>query len=141
MVSAWVSCPSLSRQRLRHCNRSRPSMPALTEREIVFQNFYDIGVAVSTECGLMVPGDAQNADEMTFAEIEKKIVELAGLARDNKITTSHLQGGTFTITNGGVFGSMLSTPILNPPDTADSGHAHDSEATRGDNILGRDPAR
>ncbi len=97
------------------------SFPAVNARidgaEIVFQNFYDIGVAVSTERGLMVPV-MRNADEMTFAEIEKKIVELAGLARDNKITTSHLQGGTFTITNGGVFGSMLSTPILNPPQTA-----------------------
>jgi 2-oxoglutarate dehydrogenase E2 component (dihydrolipoamide succinyltransferase) len=85
--------------------------------EIVYQNFYDVGVAVSTERGLMVP-ILRNAEDLSFAEIEKKIAELANLARDNKISTSHLQGGTFTITNGGIFGSMLSTPILNPPQTA-----------------------
>ena len=85
--------------------------------DIVFQHFHDIGVAVSTERGLMVP-IIRDADHMTFAGIEKKIVELAGLARDGKISTSHLQGGTFTITNGGIFGSMLSTPILNPPQCA-----------------------
>ena len=80
----------------------------------MYQHFYDIGVAVSTERGLLVPV-LRDADKLSFAEVEKKIVELAGLARDNKISTSHLQGGTFTITNGGTFGSMLSTPILNPP--------------------------
>jgi 2-oxoglutarate dehydrogenase E2 component (dihydrolipoamide succinyltransferase) len=85
--------------------------------DVVYQNFYDIGVAVSTERGLMVP-ILRDADQLMFAQIEKKIVELAGLARAGKISTSHLQGGTFTITNGGIFGSMLSTPILNPPQCA-----------------------
>ena len=85
--------------------------------DVVQQNFYDIGVAVSTERGLMVP-ILRDADRLSFADIEKKIVELAALARDAKISTSHLQGGTFTITNGGVFGSLLSTPILNPPQCA-----------------------
>ena len=85
--------------------------------DIVQQHFYDIGVAVSTDRGLMVPV-LRDADQLSFADIEKKITELAALARDGKISTSHLQGGTFTITNGGVFGSLLSTPILNPPQCA-----------------------
>lgn len=86
----------------------------IDNQDIVYHHFYDIGVAVSTEKGLMVPV-LRNADELTFAEIEKKIVELAVKAKENKITVGDLQGGTFTITNGGTFGSMLSTPILNPP--------------------------
>jgi len=85
--------------------------------DMVHHHFHDIGVAVSTERGLMVPV-VRDADHLSFAGIEKKIGELAVLARDNKISTSHLQGGTFTITNGGTFGSMLSTPILNPPQCA-----------------------
>src|SRR5262249_55172202 len=85
--------------------------------EIVYQNFFDIGVAVSTDRGLIVPV-IREADKLSFADIEKKIAELAALARDGKISVSHLQGGTFTITNGGVFGSLLSTPILNPPQCA-----------------------
>jgi 2-oxoglutarate dehydrogenase E2 component (dihydrolipoamide succinyltransferase) len=85
--------------------------------EIVHQHFYDIGVAVSTEKGLMVP-ILRDCDQMNFAQIEKKIGELAIKARDGKIGVTDLQGGTFTITNGGIFGSMLSTPILNPPQTA-----------------------
>jgi 2-oxoglutarate dehydrogenase E2 component (dihydrolipoamide succinyltransferase) len=85
--------------------------------EIVYQNFYDIGVAVSTERGLMVP-ILRDADKLSFAGIEKKIVEVAVKARDGKISVDDLQGGTFTITNGGIFGSMLSTPILNPPQSA-----------------------
>ncbi|MEZ6142677.1 MAG: 2-oxoglutarate dehydrogenase complex dihydrolipoyllysine-residue succinyltransferase [Zavarzinella sp.] len=85
--------------------------------EIVHQHFYDIGVAVSTERGLMVPV-IRNADLQSFAAIEKSITDVAVKARDNKISVADLQGGTFTITNGGIFGSMLSTPILNPPQTA-----------------------
>jgi 2-oxoglutarate dehydrogenase E2 component (dihydrolipoamide succinyltransferase) len=85
--------------------------------DVVHQHFYDIGVAVSTERGLMVP-IVRDADRLSFAEIEKKIGELAVKARDGKIAVTDLQGGTFTITNGGVFGSLLSTPILNPPQTA-----------------------
>ncbi|NBR04374.1 MAG: 2-oxoglutarate dehydrogenase complex dihydrolipoyllysine-residue succinyltransferase [Planctomycetes bacterium] len=94
------------------------AFPAVNARidnqDIVYHHFYDIGVAVSTDKGLMVPV-LRNVDELTFAEIEKKIVELAVKAKENKIAVSDLQGGTFTITNGGTFGSMLSTPILNPP--------------------------
>jgi 2-oxoglutarate dehydrogenase E2 component (dihydrolipoamide succinyltransferase) len=85
--------------------------------DIVHQSFYDIGVAVSTEKGLMVPV-IRDADQMHFADIEKKIGELAKKARDGKIAFSDLEGGTFTITNGGIFGSMMSTPILNPPQVA-----------------------
>jgi 2-oxoglutarate dehydrogenase E2 component (dihydrolipoamide succinyltransferase) len=94
------------------------SYPAVNGRidggDIVYQDFYDIGVAVSTEKGLMVPV-LRDADKMSFAQIEKSIAELAVKARDNKITVNDLSGGTFTITNGGIFGSLLSTPILNPP--------------------------
>jgi 2-oxoglutarate dehydrogenase E2 component (dihydrolipoamide succinyltransferase) len=85
--------------------------------EIVTPNYYDIGVAVSTEKGLMVPV-VRNADKLTFAQIEKTILELAEKARTGKIAVADLQGGTFTITNGGVFGSLLSTPLLNPPQSA-----------------------
>jgi 2-oxoglutarate dehydrogenase E2 component (dihydrolipoamide succinyltransferase) len=82
--------------------------------DIVYQHFYDIGVAVSTEKGLMVPV-LRDADRLSFAEVEKGIAALAQKARDGKIGVADLQGGTFTITNGGIFGSLLSTPILNPP--------------------------
>jgi len=85
--------------------------------DLVQQHFYDIGVAVSTERGLMVP-IVRDADALSFAEIEKKIGEVAVKARDGKIGVGDLQGGTFTITNGGIFGSLLSTPILNPPQSA-----------------------
>jgi len=100
------------------CVEALKAFPAVNARidggEIVYQHFYDIGVAVSTEKGLMVPV-LRNADKLSFAGVEKGIAELAAKARDNKITVNDLQGGTFTITNGGVFGSLLSTPILNPP--------------------------
>jgi 2-oxoglutarate dehydrogenase E2 component (dihydrolipoamide succinyltransferase) len=86
-------------------------------QEIVTPNYVDIGVAVSTEKGLMVPV-VRNADKLGFAQIEKTILELADKARAGKIAVSDLQGGTFTITNGGVFGSLLSTPLLNPPQSA-----------------------
>ncbi len=85
--------------------------------DIVHQHFYDIGVAVSTEKGLMVPV-LRGADQLGFADIEKRIGDLAKKARDGKITVTDLEGGTFTITNGGIFGSMMSTPILNPPQVA-----------------------
>ncbi len=82
--------------------------------EIVYKRYYDIGIAVGVEDGLVVPV-VRDADKMTFAEIEQEIVDLATKARDNKLTIDELQGGTFTITNGGIFGSLLSTPILNTP--------------------------
>lgn len=85
--------------------------------EIVYHGFQDIGIAVSTERGLMVP-ILRNAEHMTLAEAERGIRDFAGRARDGSITLEDLQGGTFTITNGGTFGSLLSTPLLNPPQSA-----------------------
>ena len=85
--------------------------------EIVYKNYYNISIAVGTERGLVVPV-LRETDEMSFADIEKNISELSQKAKDGKITIEDLQGGTFTITNGGIYGSMLSTPILNPPQSA-----------------------
>lgn len=85
--------------------------------ELVYHNYADVGVAVSTPRGLVVPV-IRNAESMGMAQIESKIIELATRARDGKITIEEMQGGTFTITNGGIFGSMLSTPILNAPQSA-----------------------
>jgi 2-oxoglutarate dehydrogenase E2 component (dihydrolipoamide succinyltransferase) len=82
--------------------------------DIIYKNHYDIGVAVGTESGLMVPV-LRDADTKSFAEIEAEIVDLAKRARDGKLGIDDLTGGTFTITNGGIYGSLLSTPILNPP--------------------------
>ncbi len=85
--------------------------------EIIYKNYYNISIAVGTDRGLVVPV-LRKTDEMSFADIEKDISELGQKARDGKITIDDLQGGTFTITNGGIYGSMLSTPILNPPQSA-----------------------
>ena len=85
--------------------------------DIVYHAYYDIGIAVGTERGLVVP-ILRNADQMSIADIEKKIAELGQKAKDGKMTIEDLTGGTFSISNGGVFGSMLSTPIINPPQSA-----------------------
>jgi 2-oxoglutarate dehydrogenase E2 component (dihydrolipoamide succinyltransferase) len=85
--------------------------------DLVYKNYYDIGVAVSTSTGLIVPV-VRDADSKSFATIEKEIVDLGTRARDGKLAMDDLQGGTFTITNGGTFGSLMSTPILNPPQSA-----------------------
>lgn len=85
--------------------------------DIVYHGYQDIGVAVSTEKGLVVPV-LRDVDAMGLADIEKGIVDYAGKARDGKLGIEEMQGGTFTITNGGTFGSLMSTPILNPPQTA-----------------------
>jgi len=85
--------------------------------EIVYKNYYNISIAVGTDKGLVVPV-LRDTDEMSFAEIEKNINLLGQKAKDGKIIIDDLQGGTFTITNGGIYGSMLSTPILNPPQSA-----------------------
>jgi 2-oxoglutarate dehydrogenase E2 component (dihydrolipoamide succinyltransferase) len=84
---------------------------------LVYHDYCDISIAVSTPRGLTVPV-IRNVESLSMAEIEKKVIELAGKARDNKLTMDELQGGTFTITNGGVFGSLLSTPIINLPQSA-----------------------
>ncbi len=88
-----------------------------SEEEIIQFNYVDVSIAVSAPKGLVVPV-IRNAEMMSLAEIEKAIKELAAKARENKITLEDMQGGTFTITNGGIFGSMMSTPILNPPQSA-----------------------
>ncbi|MGC4108012.1 MAG: 2-oxoglutarate dehydrogenase complex dihydrolipoyllysine-residue succinyltransferase [Thermomicrobiales bacterium] len=89
----------------------------LQGNELVLKHYYDIGIAVGVEEGLVVPV-LRDADRKSFAGIEREIVELAGKARENKLSLAELSGGTFTITNGGVFGSLLSTPILNAPQVA-----------------------
>lgn len=95
--------------------------PAVNARidgeEIVFNDFVDVSIAVSAPKGLVVPV-IRNADSMTLAQIEKSVLELALKARDNKLSIEEMTGGTFTITNGGVFGSMMSTPIINAPQSA-----------------------
>jgi 2-oxoglutarate dehydrogenase E2 component (dihydrolipoamide succinyltransferase) len=82
--------------------------------DIIYKNHYDIGVAVGTEQGLVVPV-LRDADQLSFAEIEKRIADFGRRARDGKLTLEDLSGGTFTISNGGIYGSLMSTPILNPP--------------------------
>ena len=86
----------------------------IEDQDIIYKNYYNISFAVGTEKGLVVPV-LRNADEMSFAEIEKEIKKLSEKANSGSLTIEDLQGGTFTISNGGVYGSMLSTPILNPP--------------------------
>ena len=100
------------------CVNALQTFPAVNaeiqEDELVYKNYYNIGVAVGTDKGLVVPV-VKSADQMSFAEIEKEIIDLSTKAREGQLTIDDLQGGTFTITNGGIYGSMLSTPILNPP--------------------------
>jgi 2-oxoglutarate dehydrogenase E2 component (dihydrolipoamide succinyltransferase) len=100
------------------CIQALKEIPAVNGEidgdDLIYKNHYDIGVAVGTEQGLVVPV-VRDADKMGFAEIEKKIGELGRKARDGKLTIEDLTGGTFTISNGGVYGSLMSTPILNPP--------------------------
>lgn len=103
------------------CTQALKEMPIVNaeirDDEIIYKKYYDIGVAVGTEQGLVVPV-VRDADQMSFAQIEAKIAELGKKARDGKLAMDDLTGGTFTITNGGVYGSLLSTPILNPPQSA-----------------------
>ena len=95
-----------------------PSVNARIEgEEVVYNDFVDVSIAVSAPKGLVVP-IIRNAESMTLAQIEKAVVELATKARDSKLTIDEMTGGTFTITNGGVFGSMMSTPIINAPQSA-----------------------
>jgi len=101
-----------------HALKEVPAVNAQIDGDTIVQNhYYDIGVAVSTEKGLMVPV-VRDCDTLGMADIEKAIADSAKRARDGKITLADLEGGVFTITNGGIFGSMLSTPILNPPQSA-----------------------
>src|SRR3990167_11041536 len=90
---------------------------SLEDNDIVYHGYYDIGMAVSTERGLVVP-ILRDVDKMTYADIEKKVLEYSQKARTGQLAIEEITGGTFTITNGGVFGSLLSTPIINPPQSA-----------------------
>jgi 2-oxoglutarate dehydrogenase E2 component (dihydrolipoamide succinyltransferase) len=103
------------------CTEALKDFPAVNAQldgdEIVFHDYVDMGIAVSAPKGLMVPV-VRNAESLTLPQIETEIGRLAKRARDNKLSIEEMEGGTFSITNGGVFGSMLSTPILNPPQSA-----------------------
>lgn len=103
------------------CAQALMEMPAVNSQidgnDVIYHDFVDISVAISTPSGLVVP-PVHNVESMEFHEIELKIKELASKARDGKLTLDEMRGGTFTITNGGVFGSMMSTPILNEPQSA-----------------------
>jgi len=100
------------------CVQALKEIPAVNAEidgtDIVYKNYYHIGVAVSTERGLVVPV-VRDADSLSLAGIEKTIAELARRARDGSLSIEEMQGGTFTITNGGIYGSLMSTPILNAP--------------------------
>ncbi len=101
-----------------HALKKYPVVNASVDgNEIVYHGYFDIGIAVGSPRGLVVP-ILRDADQLTLAEIEKKIADLGKRAQDGKLTIEELTGGTFSITNGGVFGSMLSTPIINPPQSA-----------------------
>ena len=117
--------------------RAFPSVNAeIRGTDVVYKDHYDIGVAVGGGKGLVVPV-VRDADQLSFAALEKTIGELAGRARDNKLMMKDLEGGTFTISNGGVYGSMLSTPILNPPQSGILGlHAIQKRAVAaGDEVV------
>jgi len=101
-----------------HALKKYPVLNASVDgNDIVYHGFFDIGIAVGSPRGLVVP-ILRNADQMSFADIEKKIAEYGAKARDGKLGIEEMSGGTFSISNGGVFGSMLSTPIINPPQSA-----------------------
>ena len=101
-----------------HALKKYPMLNASVDgNDIVYHGYFDVGIAVGSPRGLVVP-ILRNADQMSFADIEKKIAEYGGKARDGKLGIEEMTGGTFSISNGGVFGSMLSTPIINPPQSA-----------------------
>jgi 2-oxoglutarate dehydrogenase E2 component (dihydrolipoamide succinyltransferase) len=105
---------------VRACVEALKRFPAVNASvdgsDIIYHGYYDVGVAVSTDRGLVVPV-IRDADALSFAQIEQQVNEYAEKARTGKLTIDEMVGGTFTISNGGVFGSLLSTPILNPPQT------------------------
>jgi 2-oxoglutarate dehydrogenase E2 component (dihydrolipoamide succinyltransferase) len=105
---------------------------------ILYRDYYDIGIAIGGGKGLVVPV-LRNAERLTFAEIEKKIIDFAERAKQNQIKVEELQGGTFTISNGGIYGSLLSTPIVNPPQSGVLGlHAiEDRPVVRNGEIVAR----
>ena len=125
---------------VKSCCEALREFPAVNARidgdDIVYHDFYDIGIAIGGEKGLVVPV-LRDADRLHFWEIEKGISDFAEKIKENRITIADLEGGTFTISNGGVYGSMLSTPIINPPQSAVLGmHAIQERAVvRGGEIV------
>ena len=103
------------------CVQALKELPAVNAeidgQDLVYKNYYHVGVAVGTDKGLVVP-IIRDADQLSIAEIEKQITDYGKRAQEGKLTVEELTGGTYTISNGGVFGSMLSTPIINPPQSA-----------------------
>jgi 2-oxoglutarate dehydrogenase E2 component (dihydrolipoamide succinyltransferase) len=101
-----------------HALKQYPVLNASVDgNDVVYHGYFDIGIAVGSPRGLVVP-ILRNADQMSFADIEKKIAEFGAKAKEGKLGLDDMTGGTFSISNGGVFGSMLSTPIINPPQSA-----------------------
>jgi 2-oxoglutarate dehydrogenase E2 component (dihydrolipoamide succinyltransferase) len=101
-----------------HALKKYPILNASVDgNDIVYHGYFDVGIAVGSPRGLVVP-ILRDADQMSLADVEKKIAEFGAKARDGKISLEDLSGGTFSISNGGIFGSMLSTPIINPPQSA-----------------------
>ena len=125
------------------CVQALKEIPAVNAEidgaDLVYKNYYHIGIAVGTDKGLIVPV-VRDADKLSIAEIEKAIARLGKRARDGQLTLEELQGGTFTITNGGIYGSLMSTPILNAPQSGHSRHAQDPGASDRRRRQGRDPA-
>ena len=120
--------------------RAFPNVNAyVDDTDVIYNQFYNVGIAISTDAGLIVPV-LRNADAMSFADIEAAIVDFATRAKAKRILPDEFTGGTFTITNGGVFGSMLSTPIPSPPQTAVMGmHSIKKRAVVVDDQIGIRP--
>ena len=122
------------------CVNALKEVPAVNAeidgQDVIYKNYYDVGVAVGTDKGLVVPV-VRGADEMSLADIEKEIASLGKKARDGNLTIADLQGGTFTISNGGIYGSLMSTPILNPPQSGVLGmhRIEDRPIVRGGQII------
>jgi 2-oxoglutarate dehydrogenase E2 component (dihydrolipoamide succinyltransferase) len=124
------------------CIQALKEIPAVNAEidgaDVIYKNYYHIGVAVGTEKGLVVP-DVREADRLSLAEIEQKIAEFGKRARDGKLSIDDMQGGTFTISNGGVYGSLMSTPILNAPQSGILGmhRIEERPVVRGGQIVAR----
>ena len=124
------------------CVQALKDIPAVNAEidgtDLIYKNYYHVGVAVGTDKGLVVPV-VRDCDHKSIADIEKSIADFGRRARDGQLKIDEMQGGTFTITNGGIYGSLMSTPILNAPQSGHSRHAQDPGTPGGDRRQGRDP--